>query len=182
MNLLNILLNLENDDDLHLARLLILLEAFAGKEGTSAVQGLTKLAKLDFLLRYPVYLEQALRIRSGPSQNVDVADHERQSVESNMVRFRYGPWDFRYRRFINLLVAKGLIQVNPERRTVEIRLTTAGLEKARKLTNEDAFSDIARRAKLLQTHFDYQGTFLMRFIYNTFPEIATLRLGEVIES
>ncbi|MEG1452058.1 hypothetical protein [Brevundimonas sp.] len=51
----------ENNDGLHLMRLLILLRC-ADKRGRTPkpVEGITKLAKLDFLLRYPVYLERAL--------------------------------------------------------------------------------------------------------------------------
>jgi hypothetical protein len=56
---------LEGDDSLHLGRLLVLLEAFGGRRGDQPIEGLTKLAKLDFLLRYPVYLERAWRTMSG---------------------------------------------------------------------------------------------------------------------
>ena len=63
MTLFEILADLEDNDDLHLARLLILLGTFVGQNQTGSVEGLTKLAKLDFLLRYPVYLERALEAR-----------------------------------------------------------------------------------------------------------------------
>ena len=95
--------------------------------------------------------------------------------ESSMVRFRYGPWDFRYRRFINLLVAKGLL-FNSQGNTIHRILTQKGLQIAKKLVGDEAFTDIAHRATLLKRHFDQRGTSLMRFIYNTFPEISTLRL------
>jgi hypothetical protein len=42
---------------LHLAPLLLLLDSFADDSRNPSVDGLTKLAKLDFLLRYPVMLE-----------------------------------------------------------------------------------------------------------------------------
>ena len=44
---------LEGDDSLHLGRLLILVDVFAGHKGDQTIDGITKLAKLDFLLRYP---------------------------------------------------------------------------------------------------------------------------------
>ena len=58
----------ESSDGLHLMRLLILLRC-ADKRGRmpKPVEGITKLAKLDFLLRYPVYLERAL-IQLGKSR------------------------------------------------------------------------------------------------------------------
>jgi hypothetical protein len=48
----------ENRDDLHLSRLLVLLGSADARKTTpatkaKAVEGITKLAKLDFLLRYP---------------------------------------------------------------------------------------------------------------------------------
>ena len=180
MNLFYMLSTLEQNDNVHLGRLLILLRVFAGKDEKGTIEGLTKLAKLDFLLRYPMYLERALRAKKASSSNVKVAAHEEKSVESSMVRFRYGPWDFRYRRFINLLVAKGLATINLKGRTIEIGLTPAGVKAAQALSDDDAFSDNFRRAKLVKTHFDRKGTHLMKFIYKTFPQIVSLRLGEEI--
>ena len=113
MNVFRALSDLEANDHVHLGRLLILLGAFSGDDGTETVEGLTKLAKLDFLLRYPTYLERALRQRNKSTRRVEVAEHERLSVESSMVRFRYGPWDFRYRRFINLLICCYLRSMTP---------------------------------------------------------------------
>lgn len=181
MNLFSILTSLEDNDDLHLGRLLVLLGVFAGRDGLGSINGLTKLAKLDFLLRYPVYLERALKARGQSPSDVEIADYERKSVESSMVRFRYGPWDFRYRRFINLLAAKGLVQINIEGRTTRISLTDKGLDVAANVLKNEEFQDIAERSRLLKRHFDLSSTNLMKFIYNTFPEIATLRFGEVIE-
>lgn len=180
MNLVKTLSRLEADDNVHMGRLLVLLRAFAGKDGAESIEGLTKLAKLDFLLRYPVYLERALQARNASTRDVKVEDHEKASVESSMVRFRYGPWDFRYRRFLNLLAARGLVRVNTEGRTIDIGLTPEGVRMAEQIASDEAFSDIARRARILRTHFDIGGTFLMKFVYRTFPEIATLRYGEEI--
>jgi hypothetical protein len=180
MNLFQTLAKLEDNDEIHMARLLILLGSFCGPNGGGRIEGLTKLAKLDFLLRYPVYLESALKAKNVSIREVQVADHERQSIESAMVRFRYGPWDFRYRRFINLLVAKGLVRVDSEGNTVDLRLTQNGLQVVKILVGDEAFADTTKRAAILKRHFDQRGTSLMRFIYNTFPEISTLRFGEDI--
>lgn len=181
MNLFYMLANLEENDDLHEGRLLVLLGIFAGRKGTQTVNGLTKLAKLDFLLRYPVFLERALTALNIEPSKAKVADHERKSVESSMVRYRYGPWDFRYRRFINLLVAKGLVTVKVHGRTIHIGLTDSGLEVSKQLLQNDAYSDLVNRSQLLKTYFNWSPTRLMKFIYETFPEIKTLRFGEEIE-
>lgn len=180
MTLFSTLAKLEDNDALHMGRLLVLLGTFAGRDGNGTIEGLTKLAKLDFLLRYPVFLERALEARQATPDGVSVEEHERKSVESRMVRFRYGPWDFRYRRLMNLMVAKGLAQINIEGRTIHIGLTPKGVELAKHLSKEEAFQDLVSRARLLKRHFDLTGTNLMKFVYKTFPEIATLRFGEKI--
>jgi len=100
MNLFHILSTLEVNDDVHLSRLLVLLGAFIGSKNEGKIEGLTKLAKLDFLLRYPVYFERALKSKNKSISKLDVKEHERRSIESTMVRYRFGPWDHRYRRFI----------------------------------------------------------------------------------
>jgi len=181
MNLFHTLADLESNDEIHMGRLMILLGNFCGPDGMGRIEGLTKLAKLDFLLRYPVYLESALKAKNVFVRDVQVAEHERLSIESAMVRFRYGPWDFRYRRFINLLVAKGLVDISSKGKTIHLSLTQNGLQLARELASHEAFSDLARRTAILKRVFDEQGSYLMRFIYNTFPEISTLRFGEGIE-
>jgi hypothetical protein len=183
MNLYEFLSNLEECDDLHESRLLLLLAAFTDdkNEAESGIEGLTKLAKLDFLLRYPTYLERALRSRpNGKPAAAAVQPHERQSVESSMVRFKYGPWDHRYRRFLNLLVAKGLATVHTSGRTISIRLSEEGKQAAAELAKADVNKDIVLRAKLLRKNFDLTATNLMKLIYRTFPEIGTLRLGAEI--
>ena len=53
MDLLEEILKLEGKNESHLARLLILLYTLGGREGTNPINGITKLVKLDFLLRYP---------------------------------------------------------------------------------------------------------------------------------
>jgi len=180
MDLFSTLAQLESNDHFHEARLLVLLNAFSGEDGVGTVEGLTKLAKLDFLLRYPVFLERALLAKHQSIKNTPVADYDRVSIESKMVRFRYGPWDHRYRRFLNLLAARGLIKVTMSGRTVMIGLTSTGREAAGRLSREEAFEDVAARAATLHRHFDVRGTTLMRFIYETFPEIVDLRMNEDI--
>jgi hypothetical protein len=180
MDLIEALADLEENDELHGARLLVLLAAFAGTAGDGEVEGLTKLAKLDFLLRYPVMLERALTARNKPTAAVQVQPYERDSVESRMVRYRFGPWDHRYRRFVNLLAAKGLAQVRLEGRTVNVGITPAGLKLAERLTSSGEFTDVARRAAALKTHMDLSATNLMKFVYETFPELTSLSMNEAI--
>lgn len=174
--------NLDQAPDLHLARLLILIDAFAEGQAGGPIEGLTKLAKLDFLLRYPVLLERSLVAKGRSTQNVQLEDHERFSVESQMVRYRFGPWDHRYREFLNMLVAKGLASVSIEGRKVVISVTEQGREHTKQLIEHELFKPYARRARVLKRNFDLTASNLMRFIYDTFPEIVSLRSNSPITS
>lgn len=181
MNLYRTVSLLEGNPDLHLARLLILLLAFVKKDNPDGtIIGLTKLAKLDFLLRYPVFLERALVAHGASGAVIDVQEYERHSIESSMVRFRYGPWDMKYKHYVNVLAAKGLCAVSLEGRAVSIGLTPAGKRCAEALASTEAFAPISRRAKSLNTHFDLTATTLMKRVYETFPEITNLKWGEPI--
>jgi hypothetical protein len=177
MDFVQVVADLDQSPELHAARLLLLLDAFAedSQGGAGAIEGLTKLAKLDFLLRYPVMLERALKAKGRSVREVQLEDHERHSVESEMVRYRFGPWDHRYREFLNVLVAKGLASISIEGRKVIIAVTELGRERAQQLAGEELFRPYTQRAKLLKRHLDLTATNLMRFIYDTFPEIVSLR-------
>lgn len=180
IDLVETIADLDGEPGLHAARLLVLLSAFSGSGQGDTVEGLTKLAKLDFLLRYPVMLERALEAKGRSTRDVQLEDHERLSVESEMVRYRFGPWDHRYREFLNILVGKELVTVSLEGRKVVIGLTESGLTLASELSASPEFQDYARRSFLLKRHFDVQATTLMRFIYETFPEVVSLRSNERI--
>ena len=77
--------------DFHAARLLVLLLR-CGHGRRNRIQGRTKLAKLDFFIRYPAFLEKArneLRRRSSGLQEWTARGAE---VEAPTIRDRYGPW------------------------------------------------------------------------------------------
>lgn len=181
MILFKILKDLENDEDTHLGRILILLLEFNGKDGTGKIEGLTKLAKLDFLLRYPTCLERALKANGANVKLANVMEHERTSVESKMVRFKYGPWDFRYRRFINILVGMGLVDITLSGRSYHLGITEKGITIANQIIENGSFDDMADRAKVIRRNFNQTGTHLMKFIYKTFPEIGTMQYGDEIK-
>ena len=181
IELLDALIDLEGDFNLHAARLLILMKAFGGRKGDKKIRGLTKVVKLDFLLRYPVYFERALKSVGTSPDSIYVKDYERRSIESSMVRYRYGPWDPRYRAFINYLVGKGLAEVEIQLNTILIGLTPKGVQYANNISKENEFQDIVSRSKILKKNFDWGAMNLKNFIYQTFPEILSLEMGETIK-
>ena len=179
LDLVEIVSALDKDEDVHLARILILVSAFA-RDDAPAIEGITKLAKLDFLLRYPSCFEKALIARGVSIKNIPVDSFERLTIEARMIRYRYGPWDHRYRRFLNILVARGLMKVRTDGRTVQIDLTKVGEELAQKLVASEGFSRVYARAVLLRKHLDLRARALMEFIYEQFPELTSLEFNEGI--
>ncbi len=147
MDLVRAIADLDQADELDAARLLLLLDAFSEGRASEAIEGLTKLAKLDFLLRYPVMLERALTAKGKSTREVAIDDHERFSVESEMVRYRFGPWDHRYRERLNGLVARGLVSIAIAGRTVNISVTELGKTQARALASETLFEPYACRVR-----------------------------------
>jgi len=179
-DLFGILASLEKDEHLHLGRLLLLIFVFSGEDNKSEIEGLTKLAKLDFLLRYPTYLERALTIKGRKMTKSPPQDYERLSVEAKMVRFKYGPWDFRYRRFINTLIGMGQIYMRRDGRAYFLGITNFGVETANRLSTEGRLLDLVERSKTIKSNFNISGTNLMKFIYESFPEIGSLQYGKQI--
>ena len=169
---------LDDSNDYHIARLLLILDTFTDE--MTWLKGITKLVKLDFLLRYPTYLEHALEVRRESIRSLDIQDHERSSIESSMVRYRYGPWDARYRSWVNILVARGLLEISVSGRTVQMRITPKGAEVASQVRDAPEFAIVARRASVLRSHLDLTATGLTRFIYQTFPALSDMRFGEEI--
>lgn len=180
VDLVDIVTSLDRDEDVHMARILVLLKAFA-RPDAPAIEGITKLAKLDFLLRYPSCLATALEARGVPARKIPVDDYERQTIEARMVRYRFGPWDHRYRRFLNVLAARRLIAVRTNGRTVQIDLTANGAALAEQLAASEGFSRVMERAVLLRKHLDLGARALMEFIYDQFPELTSLEFNEGIE-
>lgn len=176
MDYVQVISTIDKSQALHASRLLILLQAFVDKDGKGGeIEGLTKLAKLDFLLRYPLLLHRALEAKGHSSRGVNLLEHEYLCVESKMVRYKFGPWDHDYKEYLNILVAKGLATMELTGRKVTIKITLRGGDVAKILAANHSFEQYAIRSKILKKHFNLTGTNLMKFIYQTFPEVISLR-------
>jgi hypothetical protein len=84
-------------DDLayHQMRVLLLVTAVAGRQGHARkLDGLTKLAKLDFLVRYPALAPRVLDNLDAEDERLHIPqDVDATDVEAPMTRYKYGPWD-----------------------------------------------------------------------------------------
>jgi len=164
------------------ARLLLLIHAFSGPE--RSLEGRTKLAKLDFFLRYPPYFARALAVRGAARLTntvraaIERATAEGHTVESRMVRYRYGPWDPAYFALLGRLVGKNLVEPVSESRGLGYRTTTRGASLATQLASTPEWESTAERAVLLRRFFDVTGERLKQFVYEQFPEVAGATWGE----
>jgi hypothetical protein len=185
--LINLAAALEGADEAHEARLMILL-LVAGRRAdrVEPVDGIMKLAKMDFLLRYPNMLVRVLNhIGKGKKRARDeaqsIGDEEKNTIEARMIRFRYGPWDKRYRRWLATLSARNLVNVFKEGRTVRVVLTPRGKEVAERLVSRNEFADLARRAEMIKSAVgDMPSAKLKNFIYEIAPELLSMKWGETI--
>ena len=172
---------IENSDDFHVARLLLLLKASSGRTN-KPIDGIMKLAKLDFLLRYPNCLVRVLKALGKDKAANEIDEKERNTIEARMIRFRFGPWDERYRRWIGILVSKGLANSYLEGRTVKIQLTLAGAHLADELGELVEFVELKKRSKMVSAAVgSYSATKLKSFVYEVFPEIVNMKWGKNIE-
>ena len=181
LKIIHLASEIESSDDFHLARLLLLLKA-CSKRSNKPVDGITKLAKLDFLLRYPNCFVRVLEYLGKKDVSNSISEEERNTIEARMIRFRFGPWDERYRKWIGLLVSKRLADTYVVGRTVKVLLTDDGLTLAESIEKLPEFEDLATRSKLISSSVgDYSATKLKNFVYEVFPEIVKMDWGEDID-
>jgi hypothetical protein len=158
--------------EFHAGRLLLLLSVCGG--ATGAIAGLTKMAKLDFFVRYPAFFRAVESKGKPPTAS--------EAVETAMVRHHYGPWDKRYYHLLSYLEARELISVRPSGRSYRIALTPLGKMTARKLLGSAVFQDLLGHMREVNEKFGKKtGNELKSLIYETFgEEVADQQLGNII--
>lgn len=161
--------------EFHAARVLLLL-AICGTN--NAISGLTKMAKLDFFVRYPDFFRAAV---AGDKENSALREHQA-VVEAAMVRHRYGPWDKRYYHILSFLEASGLITIRKQGRSIRLALTKLGKNHVEQLGKKSAFVKLRAHMEEVGEAFSAMtGNELKTLIYKTFDEeIRRKPLGHVI--
>lgn len=167
--------------EFHVARLLLLIYLCGTKDkatGRFKLDGLTKLAKLDFFVRYPDFFQRAIK-----HLGLEIGSGRSISVESPMVRHHYGPWDARYYQILGYMESRNLITVERPTRSFVFVLTELGMDVAKRLSCEASFSNLCSRMKDVKEAFKGKsGDWLKKLVYELFDaEIAKLPLGQVIE-
>ena len=86
-----------------------------------------------------------------------------------MIRYRYGPWDPRYRQFLAFLEARQLISITvakPER----VALTAAGRKLAEQIASRGSFAPIVERCDAMVGNLAaLSGSQLKDLVYQLFP-------------
>jgi hypothetical protein len=156
--------------DFHASRLLLLLDLCGDNPGPG-IEGRTKFAKLDFFLRYPGFLERAHAALADVVERTDAfTAADSAEIEAPMIRYRYGPWDHRYRQFLSFLTARNLVTITrgtPER----VKLRPAGKATAGRLAELEHFQPLVQRCRAMQGNLaQMSGTDLKNLIYALFPD------------
>lgn len=161
--------------EFHAARLLLLLRLCGTNE---RIRGLTKMAKLDFFVRYPKFFEEASR---ALGYSLPATSSGR--TESTMIRYHYGPWDQRYYRVLAFLESRGLIRVRKFGNTFEMSLTDLGSQYAKTLSEHAVYQDLCDQMRNVNDALgNKSGSELKSLVYELFDEeVAQLSLREVIE-
>jgi hypothetical protein len=159
--------------ELHAARLLLLFHHCGSGD---KIDGLTKMAKLDFFVRYPSFFDRAAKHLGKTATSAS------EQTESFMVRHHYGPWDKRYYQVLAFLEARGLIRVEKLGKTYEFTLTALGQEKSKSLSKSKPFvSLVAQMKEVKRVLGRMNGTKLKNIVYEIFDEeVKQRKLGEII--
>ncbi|CAG1015810.1 hypothetical protein ANRL4_05602 [Anaerolineae bacterium] len=179
----NALFSTEESIPLHATRLLLLLHLAGRPINQPRIEGRTKLAKLDFFVRYPQFLEKAARILSADKQLAQLQEvtKEGATVESHMIRYRYGPWDQKYYLVLAYLSGKALIDVRPQEGVDRYSLTYKGQELAVKLEAFSEFQILAVQSRIVGDLFGQRrGSWIKDFIYRHFPEVVRTPYNQII--
>jgi hypothetical protein len=174
-------INLASDEiiEFHAARILLLI-ALCGKKpkgsNVHAIEGLTKLAKLDFFVRYPSFFNRITTYLKKQEQ-IDSTD-----VESKMIRFHYGPWDKRYYQVLPFLEAREIIRVTKKDQQYIFSLTPLGEGLAKQLKENDSYADLTAKMRVVgKTFRATSGSRLKDIIYEVFKnEVANKNLDDII--
>ncbi|MYU13737.1 hypothetical protein GTZ78_24370 [Streptomyces sp. SID8361] len=156
-------------------RLLLLIDGFSRKRGgeSRSLEGRVKLAKLDFLLRYPGHLSRVLQSIGVTIPDSELLNLLEAPLDARMMRYRYGPWDPSYYAVLGSLIGRGLVGVEPLPRTSGLGYSTTpmGGSLASELSKDESFAVINTRVKVLRRYLDKSGSTLKEYLYKL-PEVA----------
>jgi hypothetical protein len=179
----------DDDFDLHSYRILLLIFICGilkpGFFDNYTIYGRGKFSFYDFLIRYPFYLEKALRIRNKENKikDLEIKPYETEEAFSPMIRYIRGPWDHKYPDILNYMVSKNLIHVhysyiNKSNKAFCVTLTDLGFETAQKIQIEEPIW--TKRMETINTLFrkNVQNKTIEMFVREHFSTLIIGNAGE----
>ena len=151
-------------------RVLLLIVAFSGtttKPGSMG--GGDKLARLDFLLRYPKYLAAALRHIEAEEPSVVV---EEDPLRDRVIRYRHPTWSPSHNTIVGNLLGRGLIEAVPTSDGVDYRTIRLGRDLANSIGRDETWEAVNQNAKLVKHHFDMNAPALKHLLCAADAEIV----------
>lgn len=163
--------------ELHVVRVLLLCHIVGNN---NRIDGLTKFAKIDFLIRYPKYAKKFRGILANQFQQ-DAINED--SNLSPMIKYHYGPWDPRYYHLFAHMNARALLDIYPDKKTLKLKLTDEGQSLAKALAQEAPFTDLVAHMREIRGSFGgLSGYRLRRLIYEHLEnELHSIDKGEKIQ-
>lgn len=173
------------DDNLpfHAARLLLLIKFAGAPQSNPRIEGRTKLAKLDFFVRYPLFLEKAAMIFQAKEQleKLKSVMEKNSTVESHMIRYKYGPWDKKYYLVFAYLSGKKLVEISSAEKVDHFYLSSTGKEMAKTLSETKEFGSMVTRCQIAgELFFGRSGNSIKEFVYRHFPEVVRTPYTQII--
>lgn len=154
-------------------RVLLLIKEFSGTpENPKQLEGRVKLAKLDFLVRYPRYLARVLADRNVAAKVVESVTPEPTPLQDKMIRYRYGPWDPSYYAVLGSLIGRGLVDPIPFKHGIGYRVTGRGRDLITAILEDETWGAVNHRAVLTRRHLDLSGSTLKDLLYEAIPEMT----------
>jgi hypothetical protein len=179
----------DDDFDFHAYRILLLVLICGALKPAFfenyTIYGRGKFSFYDFLIRYPFYLEKALRIKNKENKikDLEIKPYETEDAFSPMIRYIRGPWDHKYPDILNYMVSKNLINVhysyfNNSKKAFCITLTELGLETAQKIQIEEPIW--TKRMEAINALFrkDAQNETIELFVREHFSTLILGNAGE----
>lgn len=178
---------LQEDLAYHQTRVLLLVSAVSSTDGHARkLDGLTKLAKLDFLIRYPGLASVVLPSLVGNADRMHLPETEvlqPTDVEDPMIRYKYGPWDDRYYPIIGSLVGRSLVRyVRGRQGSVALAPTPAGKKLAAEVAALPQWRAVQARCEAIaEASAGLTGNALKELIYRRLAELMNRPHRELIQ-
>ncbi|SFF45491.1 hypothetical protein SAMN04487969_14155 [Paenibacillus algorifonticola] len=174
MSLIEQIIILDERDELDNIRALLLIYTLIGNKNDKITIELVKLAKMDFLLKYPSALDSVLT-NLNKKKDIHITEAEMNNIETNILSFRFSPWSSNFRKLMVLLNAKSLIDWKLREKSLDIYQTSKGLSLYNDILSFGEFKNMHIQSKAIKTNILALSTIKLDSLLSTALTELTLR-------